>query len=718
MELLKLVETDSLEKIKEFLKSHSIPSNSKWLDYTALNSALEFKRKDVAKLMLEKNFRVNRTGRSATAINTPLHHAAKMEDVELVNSLLLKKASVVALNEEGETPLHLAFMSRNDPIVDLILSSIKNAKVTNPKNKRGLSHFHIACIRNNQTVVQYFLKSGVKIEDPVNTDSLLWPGYTALHFAVEFNCFHVTKLLLDAGANRKAENANGQMPFALAKNNFTDTSMLNYYLTYENENLSIHNKLSHFHVACMKGDAEVVESFISNGAAVNNKVSKTSVFCPSYSPLHFAVESNDLESVKLLVEHGSDPEIKNGYYMTPLHLALYNEDHKKKNTIVDFLYSTVKDKEKDCTDLNGLTYFHIAVSRNDTKLVKKLLDQLGEDANGQVLYNLKNFSHYTPLHFAARYSCVETAELLIKKGANINRNDNGMHGTPLHLAYDNGDNKMIELLLKNGGDVNAIRPYDDKTMLHIFVEQVMDRSWRLDDPMKVVAALDNIDKDVEHHIPQLVKAGCNVNAKDTDGNTALHIACSNLTNGSSIVKILLELGADINLENNEGDTPFNCTFHDMYRNNADDYMAVYHHVQKLKDLGMTVNPKNEKCCEKLLREREECDPHASCFVERNISKKHQQRLEEIEKMKKVKVDKSTSLYQVLFEDLKKLSLICKNNEINKVMEQKNFRKSYPWYGSMLQLQYQKGLDNLKTMAFDKLMATEEVKEPRAKRKRR
>lgn len=708
------IQTDSLEKIKEFILANGVPINSKWLDYTSLNAALECKRTDVAKFMLEKNFRVNRTGKSASHLNTPLHHAVKMEDLELVNSLLIKKASIVALNDEGDTPLHLAFMSRNNPAVDSILNSIKNStRIANPKNKKGLSHFHIACIRNNDTVVRYFLKSRVNVEDAIYEDSLLWPGCTALHLAVEYKCFKVVKLLLDAGADKYAQNTNEMKPFDIAEKNFADVSMMHYYLADEHHNYGPYNKISNFHVACMKSNNNLVESFINSGAAINNRVSRNSVFCPSYTPLHFAVESNKIENVQLLVNHGSDLDLKNGYYMTPLHLALYNEDHKEKDTIVDFLYSLVEEKNKDCTDLNGLTYFHIACTRNDTETVKKFLER-GEDVNGQILYNLKNFSHYTPLHFAVRYNCVETAELLIKHGANINRSDNGMHGTPLHLAFDNGSNKMVELLMDNGADVNAIRPYDDKNMLHIFVEQLMDRDWRLDDPIKIFNVLDRIESDVKKYVVKLVKAGCNVNAQDSDGNTALHIACSKLINGMDIAVTLLKYGADINIENNEGDTPFRCTFHDIYRNNFDDYMTFYHHVQKLKDLGLRVNPKNEKCCKQLFKDKDEHAPGASCFLEENINKKRQQRLEEIDRMKKVKIDRSTSLYQILFEDGKKLSLLCKNNDTKKIMEQKDFYKLYPSYGDMLQLQYQKGLGNLGSA----LIAVEVVAEPRAKRKRR
>lgn len=45
----------------------------------------------------------------------------------------------------------------------------------------------------------------------------------------------------------------------------------------------------------------------------------------------------------------------------------------------------------------------------------------------------------------------------------------------------------------------------------------------------------------------------NVNIQDNKGNTALHIASSE--NYTDITKLLYELGANVTIRNNEGQTP-------------------------------------------------------------------------------------------------------------------------------------------------------------------
>lgn len=54
---------------------------------------------------------------------------------------------------------------------------------------------------------------------------------------------------------------------------------------------------------------------------------------------------------------------------------------------------------------------------------------------------------------------------------------------------------------------------------------------------------------------KLIEAGCNINAKDANGNTALHYTCATKTYNRISMLRLLQLGADINVENEEGKTP-------------------------------------------------------------------------------------------------------------------------------------------------------------------
>lgn len=72
------------------------------------------------------------------------------------------------------------------------------------------------------------------------------------------------------------------------------------------------------------------------------------------------------------------------------------------------------------------------------------------------------------------------------------------------------------------------------------------------------ASLCGLDKLCE----QLIKDGCDINESDPEGNTALHIAA--LHGHRNIYDLLVTYGADINIENNIGETPWR-----LYRENEE-----------------------------------------------------------------------------------------------------------------------------------------------------
>ena len=64
-------------------------------------------------------------------------------------------------------------------------------------------------------------------------------------------------------------------------------------------------------------------------------------------------------------------------------------------------------------------------------------------------------------------------------------------------------------------------------------------------------ALGKVNINNEKTFNLLIKYGADVNSKDKEGNTPLHLK----RNSKGIVKLLIENGADVNVKNNEGNTP-------------------------------------------------------------------------------------------------------------------------------------------------------------------
>ena len=100
--------------------------------------------------------------------------------------------------------------------------------------------------------------------------------------------------------------------------------------------------------------------------------------------------------------------------------------------------------------------------------------------------SIKNADGATPLHFAARRSCVDTSKLLLNSvlsSDSVNSPDHsGM--TPFHFACVRGNLELCELFIEHKTDIKA-RTVEEKTPLHLaalrgdeaIVELLIKKGW-------------------------------------------------------------------------------------------------------------------------------------------------------------------------------------------------------------------------------------------------
>jgi len=142
---------------------------------------------------------------------------------------------------------------------------------------------------------------------------------------------------------------------------------------------------------------------------------------------------------------------------------------------------------------------------------------------------------------------LEIIELLLKKGANVNKTYivyDGYGLTPLMVASRGGDPALVKLILENGADINVkgiIYDHCDRNdiKLNALIMAVIYNK------LEIVRLLLKYGADVNERID------CNVGCENSEslsyfyhGSNALIMAANN--NNSDIITILLENGADIN----------------------------------------------------------------------------------------------------------------------------------------------------------------------------
>jgi ankyrin repeat protein len=126
----------------------------------------------------------------------------------------------------------------------------------------------------------------------------------------------------------------------------------------------------------------------------------------------------------------------------------------------------------------------------------------------------------TALHWAVRQDDIETAQLLIRAGANV-KAENRYGVTPVSLAATNGNAALVEALLKAGADPNGALPEGETVLM-------------------TAARAGNADA-----VKALIVHGADVNAKEKwQEQTALMWAAAE--NHAGAVKALVAAGADMN----------------------------------------------------------------------------------------------------------------------------------------------------------------------------
>lgn len=163
-----------------------------------------------------------------------------------------------------------------------------------------------------------------------------------------------------------------------------------------------------------------------------------------------------------------------------------------------------------------------------------------------------------PICQAAYENDLDKVQKLVKEDPNVvNVKDSFGGDTPLICACRRSNSEVVHHLLCRKADVNLTNN-KERTCLHYAVRK---RFTFLDYLLIVILMpvmligyiiLVSKTKQNERLIKLLLKTRVNVNATDSEGNTALHYACR--MKSQNIIPLLLEANADPSLKNKDGET--------------------------------------------------------------------------------------------------------------------------------------------------------------------
>lgn len=283
--------------------------------------------------------------------------------------------------------------------------------------------------------------------------------------------------------------------------------------------------------AVANNDAGDIIALASDGGNINGTTED------GVSLMHLAVKSGSLGAIGALGFLQANVEALDAAGLTPMEEAIKKDD----GPCIKQLLSAGAQMYKRL--FRGDTYAHFAATEKRNTALLALLE-----AGHEV--DIKNYLGQTPLEQAVMASNAQGVDILFDKGANVNFISINEDQTPLEKADGQHNARFSTERKYKHGD----------TLVHRIV-----RSENATEMLKLVKHklpldIKNGDGHAPLHIasdPSVVKAlldiGADVNITTEEGDTPLHIASAN--GSMEVVKILYQHNAGINVKNKEGNTP-------------------------------------------------------------------------------------------------------------------------------------------------------------------
>lgn len=247
------------------------------------------------------------------------------------------------------------------------------------------------------------------------------------------------------------------------------------------------------------------------------------------------------------------------------------------------VYSAKRDLEK------------IGIPFSEQKFVEKACDgdegsvllflQGGMNVNLLAAPGKKDGVAKSALHCAAMKGSIPMAQALVAAGANINLKDDDSN-TPLYYAAKIIKNQasqdqsatgleMVKFLVAKGADVNATSDAGTALIVslqansHEVTDYLLDHKAdaKLNGKDKITPIMSFVSRaygtqpmEIKNIIAALVKAGCDINATNKQGQSALGMAVN--TRQQPLIKALIEAGANPNTEDAQGNTVITYAMYD------------------------------------------------------------------------------------------------------------------------------------------------------------
>jgi len=418
-----------MQIILKYLREEEVDA-ADFRDMTALCWSVSYERIEHTKLLLRYGASMDSLDNEGRSI---LHWTSQNKTSTLIKMLLQEGTSTSIVNfedKEGRTLLHMAVGHGNYDIVQYLLTSAKNIDV-NKRDGIMRSPLHWAAVLGHTDIVELLLNNGA---DYLLPDS---NGGRALHYAAQNNHKDVVRAMAETArvTDEPDKEKTTALMWAALKGNVDVLKVLLESKCCNINGVDVNRKTA-LHMSCQTGNLECVKVLIEHRADINmvdhqhhiplfyacasghadivslllhqeNQKNLHERDLEGRTPLHCAAMVDRIGIIKILIQHGLDPNAQDNSGCPPLHFAAYGG-------LVHCMNVLLENKAKvDTQDQDGVTALHMASRTGNLDAVKLLVTRYNAKIN--ILDNSEN--RLTCLNYAILHDHHDVTFFLIENGA-------------------------------------------------------------------------------------------------------------------------------------------------------------------------------------------------------------------------------------------------------------------------------------------------------------